>query len=288
MLSLVYAGYGQVSAWVFNNEGNPVKYASVITLDNLKNGTTTGENGHFSFLQSLKAGVYISAVGFYDTIIPASVFRQQESKVILRTRIYELEEVSVKPDYSKPVVIGIPGIRPTSEDGWKRMSPGLQTGIFYETKQKDRYKEIASVEFYIADNGCYDALMGLRLLAYQARRAKKNQKILSDEISDLLPELIIFQAKKPGWIKIDLSAYDIVMPEEGLLVMVMAIEGGKKYQWKDKTGDSYYGAMIANNPRPYPAYKFAAADDQESKSAYYIVDSPLLRLSKPMIVINLK
>lgn len=288
VVSAILNGYGQTSGWLYDENGDPVQYATVITLDNLKNGTTAKENGYFFLTETLKSELYISAVGFYDTIIPASAFIREDIKIKLRTRIYKLDEVTVTPDYSKPIVIGLPNIQPTSDDGWKRMVPGEQSGIFYNPRPKDKNKTITSVKFYIANKGCYNAPMGLRLLTYIPERVKENRKVTSNEVRDLLPELVKFQAKSPGWFEIDLSEYNITMPGNGLFVVVTALDYGKKYQWKDKSGN-YYGAMVANNPQAYSAFKLVLSDpDPKNNNVYYIIDSPLLRHSKPAIVIYLK
>lgn len=288
IVSAILNGHGQTRGWLYNANGDPIQYATVITLDNLKNGTTTGENGYFFLTETLKSGLYISAVGFYDTIIPTSAFIGEEIKIKLRTRIYTLDEVTVTPDYSKPIVIGLPNILPTSDDGWKRRIPGEQSGIFYKSRSRDKNKTITSVKLYIANKGCYDAPMGLRLLTHIPEQVKENKKVTANEVRDLLPELVKFQAECPGWLEIDLNKYNVTMPKNGLFVVVTALDYGKKYRWKDESGN-YYGAMIANNPQAYPAFKLVLSDpDPKNNNVYYIIDSPLLRHSKPAVAIYLK
>lgn len=278
--------YGQINGWVYDEDKNPISYASVIILDEQKRGTTTNEKGFFSIDTKSIARLYVSSVGFYDTIISAS-YLKQDMKIVLRTRTYILPEVVVTSNHSKPIVLGVFKTTPTKET----IRPTGQIGVFYETTNKDKNRTISSVKVYISKTlGVYNAPMSLRMLGLQSKKVKKHNKLIyPTEVFDVLPELIRFQAEKPGWYEIDLSEYDAVIPEHGFFLFIEALERVEKYQWwKNERGGPLYGAWVSNNTTAYKPFELALINIDKDRPGYHILKSPLLRNSKPMILINLK
>lgn len=221
--------YGQMNGWVCDENKNPIRYASIIILDEQKRGTATDEKGFFSIDTKSIARLYVSSVGFYDTIIPASSLKQ-DMKIVLKTRTYMLPEVVVTSSNLKPIVLG----------------------VFKTTPTKETIRPVG-------------------------------------QIFDVLPELVRFQADKPGWYEIDLSEYDVVVPEHGFFLFIEALERVEKYQWwKYENGNALYGAWVSNNPTDYKPFELALINIDKDRPGYYILKSPLLRNSKPMILITLK
>lgn len=280
--------YGQICGWLLDSEENPVKNASVILIDSLKKGTTTKENGYFSIVGSFKSYIFISAVGFHDTIIPGTIFSAPNVRIKLRTQVYKLDEVVVSANRLQLIKIGNPEAFPIFNNGWQREMPGELTGIYYKPKKKEWDRDIISVKINISKKGCYNTPMGFRMLSYHSPQIKVNKKLSRNQLSDLLPELLVFQAEKPGWIDIDLTQYHIKMPEGGILVLVTALDAGKKFYWKDSNGKDYYGALVANSLKKYFPYKVVFSTPALNTESYYTVDNPLLRCSIPMFVLELK
>ena len=277
--------YAQINGWVYDENKNPINYASVIILDEQQRGAATDEKGFFSIDTKSIARLYVSSVGFYDTIIPVSCLKQK-MKIMLRTRTYMLPEVVVTSSNLKPIILGIFKQTPTKED----IRPTGQIGIFYETKRKDINRTITSIKLYIDKTlGVYNAPMSLRILGLQSKKIKHNKLIFPTEVFDVLPELIRFQAERPGWYEINLSEYDAVIPEHGFFLFVEALERVEKYQWwKNEKGDALYGAWVSNNPMDYKPFELALINIDKDRPGYHILKSPLLRNSKPMILINLR
>ena len=158
-------------------------------------GTTTDEEGAFHFDIRKPVDLYISAVGFRDTIIQCHPSQPQE--LILQKKDYALAEVIVTPNTHMPMLIGYPDAEPM--EGWRACIPASGDGIFYTPQKKEIGAFLSSMQMYIYPMGKPQTPMAIRLMAPKHSHFKRNQVIPTTDFVDLLPEPLLLKAEQPGW-----------------------------------------------------------------------------------------
>ena len=275
--------YSQINGKILSqNTQQAIAYANIIILDKHTSGTTTNVNGEFSLQANTSAYLYISAIGFKDTIVQAGIFQHQK-ELFLRDRQYYLEEVVVTP--SRGITVIGPIHTSPQNGGWRFMYPGQMQGIFYKTKTLEKNRRITSLQVYISQEGICSSPMSVRIMTPMKSKNPQNQGLATELFQDLLTNPILFTPKQSGWFDIDLRSYNLSMPENGIILLFSNIDEGEKYWWTDQQGKKYYGAVIANSISDYRKYEFIVLEPLRKR--IYIVSNHLLKDSKPMILINL-
>ena len=283
VLSLILSlhAHAQISGCILATDRTPVPYVNIIALTEPVSGTTTDEEGAFHFDIRKPVDLYISAVGFRDTIIQCHPSQPQE--LILQKKDYALAEVIVTPYTHMPMLIGYPDAEPM--EGWRACIPASGDGIFYTPQKKEIGAFLSSMQMYIYPMGKPQTPMAIRLMAPKHSHFKRNQVIPTTDFVDLLPEPLLLKAEQPGWQTIDLAGYNLQMPAHGLVLIYYSLDSGGEYKWRGDDGGEYYGAMVAWSTPGYPRYQFVRVLPFEKK--LYILSSPLLKKSKPLIVFHL-
>jgi len=240
-----------------NSKNTPIPYASIINTTSYKAGTTTDKKGEFNLIlpkNSTNHIILFSSIGYKDTTLTVRELQENSKPIYLKEDVRVLEEVVITKSEFKEVDIGAPfGEIQSAQPGWST-SPGIMFGSFMKTNVS-RGGIIKSLSLCISEQGYPTAPFTIRLLEPQ-QKVKPNKMEPLSEFSDLLLEPIKVQAKKSGWLEIDLSKYEIGLPMNGIYVIVIPLDLGPQYKWTNKSGEPRYGVSI-------PAYK------NHQKSIYY-------------------
>lgn len=273
--------YAQIDGRILAPDRSPIPYVNVLALTEPVTGTTTDEEGNFHLNIKQPVNLYISAVGYRDTLVPCHPSKFKE--LVLQKKNYDLAEVLVTPFSNLPMVIGYPDAEPI--EGWQSLSPATGKGILYAPKKKEIGAFLTSIQIYIHPMGKYQTPLAIRLMAPLHAHIKRNRATPMADFIDLLPEPLLFKAEQPGWQTIDLSAYSLQMPSKGLVLIYSPLDAGEKCKWTSKDGRVCYGAVIANSQPAYTDYRPISLQPEEQKLFTY--DSPLLKDCKPLIVFHL-
>jgi len=232
-----------------NNEAIPY---STLLVQSLKTGTLADMNGEYKLTIPDgidKDSVIISALGYEIKKMTLSALSKEKNGIVkLNKKVYLLNEVVIVPKTPKIINIGIHDKKPYGP----LISSvfGSNIGLFIANKL-NIIGLLKSVSFYIRDEGKPTAPFRIRI--YSVNPISKEPDM------DLLNENIIVSGKKGGgWLKVDLSKYNIIFPKEGFFVMADQIYSGDQYYYKKeitiKVKDSdelkkeirtYYGPMFA-------------------------------------------
>lgn len=273
--------HAQIDGRILAPDRSPIPYVNVLALTDPVSGTTTNEEGTFHLNIKQPVNLYISAVGYRDTLVPCHPSKFKE--LVLQKKNYDLAEVLVTPYSNLPMVIGYPDAEPI--EGWQSVSPAIGKGIFYIPKKKEIGTSLTSIQIYIHPMGKYQTPLAIRLMSPQHAHIKRNRATPTADFIDLLPEPLILKAEQPGWQTIDLSAYNLQMPPYGLVFIYSPLDAGEECKWTSKDGRVCYGAVIANSQPAYTDYRLISLSPEEQKLFTY--DSPLLKDCKPLIVFHL-
>lgn len=239
---------GQV---VDKKTNEPIAYSTLL-IESLKTGTLANMNGDYKLTiaeEKLKDTVIISALGYeIKKMTLAALSKEKNGIVKLNKKVYILNEVIIKPKTPKIVNLGIHDKKPYSE----LISSvfGANIGLFIANKL-NIIGLLKSVSFYIRNDGMPTAPFRIRI--YGVNPINKQPDM------DLLNKNVIVSGKKGGgWLKVDLSKYNIIFPKEGFFVMAEWIYSGDQYYYKkeinkwvnnsetnEKEIGTFYGPMFA-------------------------------------------
>lgn len=281
ILALSLNLYAQIDGRILAPDRSPIPYVNVLALTEPVTGTTTDEEGNLHLNIKQPVNLYISAVGYRDTLVPCHPSKFKE--LVLQKKNYDLAEVLVTPYSNLPMVIGYPDAEPI--EGWQSTSPAVGKGILYVPKKKEIGAFLTSIQIYIHPMGKYQTPLAIRLMAPLHAHIKRNRATPMADFIDLLPEPLLFKAEQPGWQTIDLSAYNLQMPSKGLVLIYSPLDAGEECKWTKKDGRVFYGAVIANSQPAYTDYRPISLVPEEQKLFTY--DSPLLKDCKPLVVFHL-
>lgn len=228
--------------------GEPLPYATVEIFD-LKTGTITDKDGKFT-LQLASDDfnpdntIRFSYVGYEPAAMTIQNFMESAKIISLHENPVILDEIKVIPGKYSTMIVGVEDMQPQSLQ-YANVFSGNKGNFIGNRKKKPGW--IKSVSYYIQDDGYPTTPFRVRI--YGVDEHNKPGK-------DILNKNVIVSAKRPGWLKVDLSEYNIPFPEEGLFVMMEWINSGDKFYFekevrvKGKNGEpemvkrKYYGQSL--------------------------------------------
>ncbi|MEQ8880223.1 MAG: carboxypeptidase-like regulatory domain-containing protein [Cyclobacteriaceae bacterium] len=245
---LCFSQFRIVGKLVSKSTGEPIQYATILNIENSQNGTTSNEQGEFKLLMPSGSGnhrILISVVAYQDTILTVCQLTQTTFPLKLNESIQKLDEVTYVPG-DVQYDIGKPFGQVNDTSGAFTFSLSSLTGVYIH-KKKNQKGIINSISICIANQGHPTAPFFVRMLKLEDIKAKNMKMDSIAKMSDLFPEPIVVQANGPGWIEIDLSSYNVTLPEKDFYVIVNPIDHGEKYKWGGQN-DNYekYGITIAS------------------------------------------
>jgi hypothetical protein len=212
LLLISSSSLGQISikGKIKDIRGNALSLTNIVSIKS-NYGTITNENGEFelhnlSHLDTLK----ITNIAFVPKLIPISTLHNND-EIILNDSIKKLDEVIVRSfsSYKKKLDLGYSS---SSSRGEFKLQPGNQIAV-YINNPSNREGWVKNITFGIKDFGKCKNSMRLRLL--------EADSISFYPTNDLLLENIILEnnsLKRKN--KIDLSSYKIIMPKNGIYIML--------------------------------------------------------------------
>ena len=232
--------FSQIQGKVIDASGNPVAYVN-IRVENENIGGTSETDGTFKLNATLDKILVFSAVGFetLQSKIP------ENGKIVLQQLAYQLDEVVIsKPKETIKIEIG-DAKKERFYPEWMHY-PYVYAKFFpYQTSyEQTNFIQEVSVFTYSQIEG---ASFKLRIYSVAENGFPKE---------DLINESIIIKVKKgKKKTSVDLSAYHLILPKEGVFVgfeQLIIEENKYEYVYKDrktnkKTRTHYYEPTIGNN-----------------------------------------
>lgn len=215
-LALVPASLlSQVCGNVIDNKtGEPVSYANIWIKD-ANIGTTSDENGFFSIVtDSLFPGknIVISAIGYSDTIIPVGKI---QSEIALKQIVYQLPEIAVFPKKKKVLIVNDLSDTKLNAAIMNDTTPQIVGRYFRYDDSNLSFRYVKSVIIYSRDT--HKGKFNLRLYSFDTVNLRPIKELVNQNIIvETRPSLV----GTPKPVEIDLSEYNIIFPDDGLLVCV--------------------------------------------------------------------
>jgi hypothetical protein len=208
--------YGQI----FDTRNQPIQYAALMFQKTHK-GIVSDLDGDFKILirkSDLEDTLVISSLGFETKKIPVSNMRPGSTvKVFLVDKSIELGEVNVtrkKMFHRREGNTGFLSLGSLYID-----THGQQTALFIENENKQPGKIIA-VNFRLSKNGNTAAPFRIRIYEPDTASSKPGK--------DLLNEMIIAKPTgKSGTFSMNVSQYNITIPEDGFFVGIEGVYTGQ-------------------------------------------------------------
>jgi len=209
-------------------KNTPLEFAGFQLL-NTSIGTISNNNGEFSLTikkNQLLDTLLISALGYERQKIQISEIQNNPDTIILMKSIsILLEEVEVNANDFQFKTLG--NKKKFAAGAIYIDTHGQQTALFIENENSSVGK-ILSVSFYLSPKG--NPMAPFRVRIY------KSDSLSNEPGVDILPDVLIAKPKfMGGWFKVNLSHYNISIPENGFFV---AIEG--IYPIDKENDDDYY------------------------------------------------
>jgi hypothetical protein len=237
LIPICSIGQSSIKGKIKDIRGNPLALTNVVSLKN-NNGTITNENGEFQLSNILETDTLkITNIAFIPKLIPVSLIHDNY-EIFLVDSIKKLDEVIVKNFRVFRNLLNL-GYSSSSTRGEFRFVPGNQLAV-YINNPYNKNGWIKSVKFGIKDYGKCQNSMRLRLLEVD--------RITNFPTIDLLTENVILAnkiLKKKN--TIDLSEYKILMPKNGIYIMI---------EWLDTESNcdkNSYTSISANLETPTDA-----------------------------------
>lgn len=273
---------GQVKGRILSSDKEPLQYVNVISITDKVFGTTTDETGYFNLAYNNSVWVYVSAIGYRDTLVLLEPLRM--NSIVLRQQIYQLDEVLVHHRLKTSIWIGNRDVA-RKDGGLRFLYPGHLQGVVFKPKSKEVNRQIHSVEIYVSDLGKSMTPMGIRILGFNKIIRQKNKAVSTEYTYDLASQTVIFTPQDTGWQRVKLSSLNIKIPSGGIAILFYPLDKGNEYAWTDSDSKECYGPVLATNSSENSRYDFIVLQPKEKK--LFVVSSPLMRRNKPIIVIEI-
>jgi hypothetical protein len=199
-----------IKAKIKDVRGNALPFTNVVSLKT-NYGTITNENGEFEIhnlppFDTLK----ITNISFVPKFILISTLHNNE-EIILIDSIRKLDDVIVR-NFNSYKKISSLGYSSSSNRGEFKLIPGNQIAV-YINNSKNKEGWIKNITFGIKDFGKCNNSLRLRLLEADSVSLYPTNDLL---LENLIIENSLLKKKN----KIDLSSYKILMPPNGIFIML--------------------------------------------------------------------
>lgn len=207
--SLIFAQPNIIGV-IVNKHKDPLPLTNIV-LQNRAVGTITNEKGEF-ILPNITASdsIKITNIAYYSKVIAVSDFRNNDT-IILDENIQQLNDIVLKnlSKYKQEIKLGFENY---SNNGEFKFGPGNQIALFIANKlEKEGW--IKGVSFKVKEFGKCKNSMRIRLLQMDTLQFKPSIDILEENI-------IIKSGNLKKTNNVDLSAYKIMLPKEGIFIIL--------------------------------------------------------------------
>lgn len=190
------------------NTNHKIAYAN-IGIINQNLGTVTNQNGEFSLTIDERfdnSDIKISSIGFVPTIIKVSEFKKlltQNKIITLEKAVNQLKEIVIRSKKLQLAVLGNVLGKKVVSAGFVNNVLGNEIGIKIKIKHKPTFIDSFQA---VVDYNKFENLK-FRINIYSIKNGLPDENLLTENI------IVTSQIKK-GLMKIDLSAYDIMVTED--------------------------------------------------------------------------
>ncbi len=198
----------------------PVSFATVVVSPTLKI-YDADENGAIEMDLNESDSVSFQCLSYRSVKFSAAQLKSL-SEVQLQAVAFQLAEVKVKNALKREWWGGQKG----SKRGWT-FAPGMQAAFQIQNPDK-QVGRIKKVRYYIdnfAFDGGYRVPFRVKLYEVSASGAPGHE---------LLPEVVVVQSNKRKWFEVDVSQYDLQLPENGFFVGFQMLPTDV-YEYRKKT-----------------------------------------------------
>ena len=207
---------------ILSNE-NPVSFATVVVLPSQK-VFTAEEDGSVIFEYIESDSVKISCLG-YRSMAFAGKDLVKISEIKLKQVVFQIDEVKITSKQNTEWW-GMKGEKSTM--GW-RFPPGSQAALFIPNPEK-KSGIITKLRYFLSD-----------FIFSKAHRIPFNIKVLTvgadgSPDKDLIPETVMVQSKRKKWFEVDISQYNISIPENGFFICMDFLPKSQyEYEYRNTT-----------------------------------------------------
>ena len=221
--SVVFAQEKQTWIGKILSNGNPISFATVVVLPTQKVYIAEEEGGIiFEYLES--DSIKISCLG-YRSMAFSGKDLVKVSEIKLRQVVFQIDEVKITSKQNTEWW-GMKGEKSTM--GWG-FSPGSQAALFISNPEK-KSGTITKLRYFLDG-----------IIFSKAHRIPFNIKVLTvgadgSPDKDLIPETVMVQSKKRKWFEVDISQYNISIPENGFFVCMDFLPKSQyEYEYRNVT-----------------------------------------------------
>lgn len=207
---------------IFNEKtGEPIAFAT-LQLENKPKGVVADNEGFFEIkfneIELASNNIVVSSIGFEKKIMePDSLINKPEIIILLKERTVLLDDVTVST------------IRPTKKEKkwgntsrWNKGSlyldtHGQQIALFVDNKKEEK-GYIKNVSYFLSKDGNVEAPFRVRIMEVDTLNNDAPGK-------DLISDILVVQPPEDsdGWYDVDLTEYNIKIPEEGFFLGLQGI-----------------------------------------------------------------
>jgi hypothetical protein len=193
---------------------SPVPFANIWIM-NANIGTTSNENGFFSLKvdsPNINISMVISSIGYKDTIMQ---IRKIQSEIRLKQKVYQLSEITIYPKKRNELIINDLSKAKLNGGIMNDTTPQIIGRYFRYEQKNSSYRYIKSLTIYSRDT--HKGKFNLRLYSFDTINVIPIKELVHQNII-VETRLSLFAKPKP--VEIDLSKYNIIFPETGILIGV--------------------------------------------------------------------
>jgi hypothetical protein len=234
---------------IVNGNKEPLPLTNIVLLKK-NTGTITNENGQFNLtIASPADSIKISNIAYYSKLVAISDLQNSDT-IVLSENIKQLNEIVVSNLSNFKTETNL-GFYDNSANGSFKLIPENQLALYIANRQaKEGW--IKGVSFKVKDLGKCKNSMRIRLLQMDSVKFMPSIDILDEN-------LIIKSADLKKLNYIDLSAYKIMLPKEGVFVVL-------EWLYPDKDCDrNLYTSLSATLTEPTNIVWFNFRDKAWSK-----------------------
>ena len=242
-----------LSGYLLSKEDNePISYASVLNLTNAQYGTTTDDKGFFvlKLNENVKLDkIHFSALGFKDTTLTVFELNRPDLRLALESKPFRLPDFEIVPgNWISDQIGNRKGKVHVENNGVSMSTPGQGFAAFINPPNK-KSMVLDSLEIYIGERN-FNSPFTIRVLVHESRKKLKKRKVYQlSEFEDILSEKATYTPKAPGWFKINLSDYEVPLPEEGVFITFNQLYTNDDFYWQGRTLLNYISENDSSQQR---------------------------------------
>jgi len=192
---------------------------------------------------------------------------ENKNQIQLKPKVYQLKEVIIETNIVSNKTVRLGTYKKKTRAGY-HMNRWMQISIFMENNKN--YKGIIkNVSYYILKSGNPKTPFRVRIYKRDKEKNCPGEELLKES-------LIVKPQKKQGWFSVDVSKYNILIPEEGYFVAMEWINAGDKYYYSKIIKENYvinYGQALGNcfdYKKPYTWFYYLG---YEWRNDYKLLDN---------------